>query len=164
MLIKLGKIVFTMRYRLPYKQFIVVSSRCNLIFIMHAPFKSTDFLLMTKKPLLIIFMSSNVSHKYWSISTSSCNQWAVPWACTDPISVPSERPHFLSLVYVPNRYLSIFISHTEMLASLWPCYWCNLVVNAIKLAELTDTWIKSVPNVDTLTKGNCQHILLWPVH
>jgi hypothetical protein len=61
MLIEFGEIIFSMRYRLPNEEFIIVSTRGNLVFIMHAPLETTYLLLMSQQPLLIVFMSPNVS-------------------------------------------------------------------------------------------------------
>ena len=74
MLIKFGKIIFSMRYRLPYEEFIIIASRSNLVFIMHAPLESAHLLFMPKQPLLIVFMSSNVSDENGPVSTSSGDQ------------------------------------------------------------------------------------------
>lgn len=164
MLIKFGKIIFSMRNRLPYEELIIITSRSNLIFIVHAPFETTYFLFMPKKPLLIIFMSSNVSYENWSVSTSGGDQWTIPGTSSNPVRVSSKRSHLLSLINVPDCDLSISITDTQMLSSLRPCDWCDLIVHAFQFTKLTDTWIESVPNVDTLTKGNCQHVLLRPVN
>ena len=63
MLTELCQVLFTVRKWLPYEKLIVVSARSNLVFIVHAPFEAAYLLLMPKKPLLIIFLGSNVSDK-----------------------------------------------------------------------------------------------------
>ena len=112
MLIKFGEIIFSMRYRLPYEKFIIISSRGNLVFIMHAPFETAYLLFMPKKSLLIVFMGSNVSNENWPVSTTGCDQWSIPWACTDSVWMASESPNFLSLINVPYGNFSISITDT----------------------------------------------------
>jgi hypothetical protein len=46
MLIEFGKIIFSMRYWLPDEEFIIISTRCNLVFIMHTPLETAYLLLV----------------------------------------------------------------------------------------------------------------------
>jgi hypothetical protein len=48
MLIEFGKIIFSMRYRLPNEEFIIISTRRNLVFIMHAPLETAYLLLVSQ--------------------------------------------------------------------------------------------------------------------
>jgi hypothetical protein len=118
MLIEFGEIIFSMRYRLPNEEFIIVSTRSNLVFIVHAPLETTHLLLMSQQPLLIVFMSPNVSDENGPVPAPSGNERPIPRACTDPVRVASESPNLLSLIDVPDGDLTVSVTHTQVLSSL----------------------------------------------
>ena len=115
---------------------------------MHAPFQPADFLFMSKKFILIVFLCSDISDQDGAISAASSYQITVPRACTNSIKMALECSDLLALVHVPYGGVSIPVADAQMTAPLRPCHRCDLIVDALKLAKLLHTGVKCVPHVD----------------
>ena len=116
---------------------------------MHAPFQAAHLLFVSKKLILIVFLSSDISHEDGTISAASSYQIPVPRACTNSIKMALECSDLLALVHVPYGCVSVPVADAQMATPLRPCNGCDLIVDAFKLAQLLHTGVEGVPHVDT---------------
>ena len=148
---------------LPYHELIIVSTGSKHLIVMWTPSQPTDFLLVALKILYEIALSSHVSHLDWLVFASRGDKRVWPCTSAHSMGMSSHTSDQCLFLDVPNLYLAVKSSNTQMAPTLTPrdrCYSVSLT----KIDELCHTRCIGIPYEDSLAKSYCESVLLWPIY